>query len=103
MTGGSAPNPRRVAAGRRNVLKRTGLTDTGRTRLRAAALAQQPWRFSTGPRTPEGKARAAENGRVRQKSERSIRQLKAELGQYRALASMMAASRRRLDEIKRSP
>jgi hypothetical protein len=31
--------------------------------MREWALKNKPWRFSTGPRTPEGKARFAENGR----------------------------------------
>jgi hypothetical protein len=90
------PNPSRVAAGRRNYLERKGLTPEGLARLRAAALAQQPWRFSTGPRTPEGKARAARNGHARQKGERSVRQLKTELAVYRALAMRMASGRRLL-------
>jgi hypothetical protein len=30
-----------------------------------AALRNRPWEHSTGPRTPEGKAKAAANGRAR--------------------------------------
>ena len=40
---------------------RKGLTAKGRARLRRAALRNKPWRFSTGPRTPEGKARSRAN------------------------------------------
>jgi hypothetical protein len=92
------PNIRRVEAGRRNVQKRQGFTEEGLARLRAAALAHQPWRFSTGPRSLEGKARAASNGRIRQKGERSVRELKAALGDYRALALRMTVGRRLVAE-----
>ena len=54
-------NPRRVAAGRINQTKSKGLTPAGLERLRQAALANRPWELSTGPRTPEGKARSAAN------------------------------------------
>lgn len=40
---------------------RKGLTPKGRERLRQAALRNKPWRLSTGPRTPEGKARSRAN------------------------------------------
>ena len=50
-----SPNPRRVAAGRRNWLKRKGLTPDSRERLRQAAFANRPWQHATGPRTAEGK------------------------------------------------
>src|SRR5450631_2840819 len=56
------PNPRRVAAGKRNRAKRKGLTPAGRQRLQEAALLHQPWLHSAGPRTSEGKAQAAQNG-----------------------------------------
>lgn len=65
------PNPRRVAAGRLNRMKRKGLTPEGYERLRQTALRNQPWRFSTGPRTPKGKAKVAQNGKKRQLGPRS--------------------------------
>ncbi|MGP1345555.1 MAG: hypothetical protein ACTS3F_02650 [Phycisphaerales bacterium] len=37
------------------------LSEAGRARLRAAALRNEPWRHSTGPRTPEGKRRCSQN------------------------------------------
>src|SRR4051812_40718064 len=92
----SPPNPKRVLAGRRNVLKRKGLTADGLARLRAAALANEPWKSSTGPRTPEGKARAADNGRSRQAGPHSIRQLRAELAEVHAVIGRMQALRGRL-------
>src|SRR5947208_11561912 len=76
-------NPKRVAAGKQNRMKRKGLTPEGRERLRQAALENQPWLRATGPRTAEGKARSAENSRVRQLGPRSIRQVRRELGELR--------------------
>ena len=74
-----AKNPRRVAAGRCNWAKRGPLTEAGRERLRLAALESRPWQFSTGPKTPTGKAKSAANGRLRQKGPISIRQLRKEM------------------------
>jgi hypothetical protein len=91
-------DPKRVAAGRLNVQKRQGLSPVGRERVRAAALAHRPWRFSTGPRTPAGKARSAANGKARRKGEKSVREIRAELAGFRALVQEMAAGRKRLAE-----
>ncbi|MEE8170592.1 MAG: hypothetical protein V3T70_08595 [Phycisphaerae bacterium] len=52
---------RQIEANRRNWAKRRGLTVEGRERLRAAALRNRPWNFSTGPRSPAGKRRSREN------------------------------------------
>lgn len=73
------PNPKRVAAGRQNRLKRKRLSDAARAKLRDAALIHRPWEKSTGPRTEAGKARSAANGRVRQIDELSVRQARAEI------------------------
>ena len=75
----SSPNPKRVAAGRRNRRLRGPLTPEGRMRLRQAALANRPWRRSTGPKTAAGKARSADNGRYAQTAEKSIREVRAEI------------------------
>ena len=75
-----APNPKRVAAGRRNRAKRKGLTLEGRERLRQSALKHRPWQHSTGPRTAEGKAKVALNAKKRQVEEVSVRGLRRELG-----------------------
>src|SRR5690242_5502775 len=91
-----SPNPRRVAAGKLNVLKRKGFTPAGLERVRQAALANRPWQYSTGPRTPAGKARSASNGRARQKGARSVRELRAELAEFLTLVQEMAAGRRAL-------
>jgi hypothetical protein len=87
------PNPKRVAAGRLNWAKRKGLTPEGRERLRRAAHANKPWLLSMGPRTAQGKATAAANGKKRQLGLVSIRELKADLRKLRAMLKDMADSR----------
>lgn len=52
---------RKIEANRANLLKSKGLTPEGRERLRQAARRNRPWEHSTGPRTPEGKARCSLN------------------------------------------
>ena len=89
-------SPRRVAAGRRNRQLRGPLSAEGRRRLREAALESRPWRFSTGPLTPEGKAQVAENSRHLQKGSRSVRQWRAEFADVNALIRAMVAFRRAL-------
>jgi hypothetical protein len=96
--GTKAPNPRRVAAGKRNRAKRQGLTAEGRAKLRQSALAVRPWQYATGPRTPEGKARAAQNGKARQTAELSTRAIARELAELNRLMREMAATRRLLRE-----
>ena len=86
-------NPKRVAAGRQNRMKRKGLTPPGRKRLRQAALQNLPWRFSTGPRSTDGKAKVALNGKKRQKRPVSIRQLRTELADLRLFKRDMHAAR----------
>ena len=83
------PNPRRVAAGRRNRLNRGPLSDGGREALRLAALRNQPWQHSTGPRTAAGKAKVAENGRRFHAGAQSIRKVRAELRAVRQLIRKM--------------
>jgi len=89
-----SPNPKRVAAGRRNWLTRRGLTPEGAAKLRHAALAHRPWQYSTGPRTLTGKEQARCNGKVRQKGHRSVREVRQLLAEVEALATEMAVSRR---------
>ncbi len=89
-----SPNPRRVAAGKLNRAKRQGLTPEGRERLRQAALKNQPWRLSTGPRTPEGKAKAALNSCEQQLGPLSVRAIKRGLTDLQALAQEMREGRR---------
>src|SRR5271170_817471 len=47
--------------------------------LNRATFQHQPWRFSTGPRTAAGKAKAALNGKHRQCGPVSLRQLRKDL------------------------
>jgi hypothetical protein len=90
----AAPNPKRVAAGRLNRTKRKGLTPEGRERLRRAAHANKPWLLATGPRTVEGKATAAANGKKRQLGLLSVREMKADLRKLRAMLKDMAEARK---------
>jgi hypothetical protein len=85
-------DPGRVAAGKIHYARRKGLTAEGLERLRTAALANQPWLRSTGPKTAAGKARSAANGRAPQKGEKSVRERRAELAGLTALARAMAAT-----------
>lgn len=90
------PNPKRVAAGKRNRALRKGLTPDGVERLRQAALACRPWEMSTGPRTAAGKARAAANGLARAKGPESVRGAHREVAELRGLFARMAAAREML-------
>jgi hypothetical protein len=86
------PNPKRVAAGKRNRALRKALTPAGLQRLREHALKHKPWRFSTGPTTAAGKARMAANGKKRQIGPRSVREIRADLADLRDLMDQMRAS-----------
>jgi hypothetical protein len=88
------PNPKRVAAGKLNRQKWRGLTPEGRERLRQAALANQPWQHSTGPRTAAGKVKAAANGKRRQASEHSVREVRRSLAELATLALGLSQARR---------
>ncbi len=94
-----SPNPKRVAAGRRNGARRGPLTPEGRERLRRAALAGRPWEASTGPRTAAGKARAAGNGKLRQRGDLSVRALRASLLDARDLATDLVRCRALVAEL----
>jgi hypothetical protein len=89
-----SPSARRAAAGRLNRQKRRGLTPEGLERLRQCARANRPWEASTGPRTPEGKAQAARNGKLRQKGDRSMREVASSLAEVMALIKDMGAARK---------
>lgn len=51
----------RQKAGRENRKKWKGFTPEGIEALSCSAISNQPWKHSTGPRTPEGKQRSREN------------------------------------------
>src|SRR5262245_61577845 len=87
-----SPNPRRVAAGRLNQLKRGPLTEAGRQRLREHALRHRPWLCSTGPRSAEGRAQSALNGKRRQQGLLSVREARRELAAVRALIRAVGAT-----------
>ena len=94
------PNPRRVEAGRRNRAKRKGLTPGGREKLRQLALQNQPWKSSTGPRTPEGKARIGTSNKARHKGPLSVTSIRADLAEYRNLMSAMQEARGMVPRFK---
>lgn len=88
------PNPRRVAAGRLNRAKRKAeLSAATRKRLSELAKANKPWLRATGPKTAEGKARAAKNGRSKQAGPKSIRAVKRELKELQSLLDEMQVAR----------
>lgn len=92
------PNPRRVAAGRRNRSRRGPLSATGLQRLREAALRHRPWRYATGPKTAAGKARVAQNGKKRQCGPHSVRDIRAELSRVRPLLRELREVRRQVEK-----
>jgi hypothetical protein len=53
--------------------------------LRLAAIENKPWRYSTGPKSPEGKARCAENGRRLRRDVLSNPEIRAEIAQANAM------------------
>jgi hypothetical protein len=89
-----APNPKRVAAGKRNQARWRGFTADGLRRLRESALRHRPWMHSTGPRTVAGKVKAAANGKTRQKGKKSVRQIRAEMTILRELLEDMRETSR---------
>ncbi len=72
-------NPKRVLAGRINRMKRGPLPLETMHRMRDAINRNKPWKRSTGPRTPAGKAIVARNGKVRQRGPRSIREIRSDI------------------------
>ena len=94
-------DPKRVAAGRLHRKKWKGITPEGLERLRQSALKHQPWRFSTGPKSELGKKKVAENGKKRQAGPVSVRKLRSQLADVRALMTQMQAVRR--DAIRGRP
>ena len=69
-------------------------TPEGLQRLRETALKNRPWQYTHGPRTPEGKAKVAENGRYAQKNAVSRRQMGKEVAEAHNLLTELAAVRR---------
>jgi hypothetical protein len=89
-------DPRRVEIGRRNRARWKGFTPAGLERLRQAVKEFKPWRFSTGPRTPEGKARCAANGRKCCRDILSHPQIREEIRAANALVRELAELRERV-------
>ena len=87
------PDDGRVA-GSVHQLKPQFFSPEDRQRRREVALKHRPWQYATGPRTPEGKAKVAQNGRYAQKGAVSRRQREKEAAEAHALLAQMAAVRR---------
>jgi hypothetical protein len=87
-------DPRQAEPALRNRRRPKNWSTEGLERLRAAAWATRPWELTRGPTTAAGKARSAANGRSRQKGEKSVRQLRAELASVLILIEEMGAARR---------
>lgn len=67
-----------------------------RAKLREAALRNQPWKRSTGPRTAAGKARVALNGKKRQKGRLSVREARRLVADVGDLVQTMRSSRQQV-------
>jgi hypothetical protein len=85
------PNPKRVAAGKRNRQRWKGFTEDGLDRLQQSALANRPWTSSTGPRTAKGKTRSTANNKKQQLGPKSVREIREEV---RGLRQLLGAMRR---------
>jgi hypothetical protein len=62
-------------------------------------LASRPWEHSTGPRTAEGKAKVAANGRRTQEGKHFRRAARRQLADLRGLIAGMGAARRQVTEL----
>jgi hypothetical protein len=95
-----APNPKRVAAGRINRLKCKPITDARREQMRQQAREHKPWKSSTGPKTPAGKAQSVLNGKKRQKGKLSLaEQRQIAIEGWNALIGIMQATRQVVDNF----
>lgn len=80
-------------------LKRRKLSPETLQRWRESALRNKPWEHATGPKTPEGKARVAQNGRYAQEGDLSQREIAARVAEFDALATSLAEMRRRIGDL----
>jgi hypothetical protein len=92
-------NPARVAAGRVNVLRRRTWNEKQREAARQRALKQQPWRHSTGPRTPIGKQRSASNQLAAAQRRLLIRVLRGEATPNETALAALLLLRAQLDPL----
>lgn len=84
----------RQRAGQKNWQKRRPWSAEDRQRQRQNCLRSQPWRYATGPRTPEGKEQARRNGYRHLPNPQSLRQLRRGVREETdAMISVMAELR----------
>ena len=85
-------SPRQIA-GKVNRSKRKALSPEALQKLREAAFRNRPWKWSTGPRTAQGKAKAAANGKARQKGPVSVRELRDAVAEVRGMVENISSLR----------
>ena len=78
----------------KNPLKRRAWTESRRKTQAERAQKQQPWRHSTGPKTPEGKAKSAANAHKTGLHTAQIRKLRAVLRAHKAFLKEIAGNTR---------
>lgn len=61
--------------------------------MRELALQHRPWTHSTGPRSPQGKARIAASNRARLNGAESVAAIRAELADYVGFMAEMRETR----------
>ncbi|HQZ65195.1 MAG TPA: hypothetical protein PLY87_08975 [Planctomycetaceae bacterium] len=86
------PNPQRVEAGRRNQRLRRGLTEAGRKSVQESTRLHKPWLHATGPKSEDGKAISARNGRLTAKGYSEVRAAARALSTVHDLIREMRAS-----------
>lgn len=75
--------------------RRSGWTDERRAKQAQAIRQWKPWRASTGPVTPEGKARSSQNGGKSDSIRRELIELHAEILAVHRLVERIEARRRK--------
>ena len=83
-------------AGRSNGRLRRPWEASDRAKQRANAVAAQPWRLATGPRTAEGKLIASANGRHNKAVKGSRREVRASVADAVQMADGLRAMREAL-------
>ena len=78
---------------------RAWFTAAGLEKLRQAALRNQPWKKTTGPRSARGRAQMVINGKRRQLGERSVREVKADVAELNYLLQHMDTCQKVISQV----